>query len=85
MKAMMLLIEDLCNAPVLKMLDISDGAAPIVVWVDTNLQGLGVIFQQHNQNKDRHLGQYQSKLWIKAEKQYNLGKCECCGRMKSLK
>jgi hypothetical protein len=84
-KAMAILKKAFCNAPALKMLDGSDGAGQTVVGVDASVEGWGAILQQEDEDKDRHPCRYESGLWNKAEKRYDTGKCECCGRMKPLK
>jgi len=81
---MEILKEDLCNAPALKTLDVSDSAGQIVVGVDASLEGWGTILQQEDENKDRHQCPYGCGLWNKAEKQYDAGKCECRGLIKAL-
>jgi len=84
-QAMAILKEALYNAPGLKTLDVSDGAGQIVVGVDASLEGCGAIFQQEDENKDRHPCRYGSGLWNNAEKRYHAGKRECRGLMKALK
>ena len=76
-KAMAILKEALCNAPVLKTLDISDGAGQIVVGVDASLEGWGAILHQEDVNKDRHPCRCESGLWNNCEKIYDAGKREC--------
>jgi hypothetical protein len=83
MKAMAILKEDLCNAPALKTLDVSDGTGQIVVGVDASWEGWGAFFQQQDENKDRHPYRYERGLWNRAEKRYHAWKCECCGQMKA--
>jgi hypothetical protein len=41
--------------------------------------------QENDENKDRYLGHYESRLWHKAKKRYDAGKRECHGLMKALK
>jgi len=85
MKAMAMLKEALCNAPVSKTLDVSDGAGQIVMGVDASSEGWGAILQQEDKNRDRHRCHYERELWNKAEKRYDAGKRECRGLMKALK
>jgi hypothetical protein len=63
---MVILKEALCNAPVLKMLDVRDGAGQIVVGVDASLEGWGTILLQEDEHKDRHPCRYESGLRNKA-------------------
>jgi len=82
---MAILKDALCNAPALKTFDVSAGAGHIVVGVDASSEGWGAILQQKDENKDRHPGRYESGLWNKSEKRYDVGKRECRGLMKALK
>jgi len=54
--------EALCNTPVLKILDISDGTGQIVVGVDASVEGWGVMLHQEDENKDWHPCYYESRL-----------------------
>ena len=83
--AMAILEEALCNAPGLITLGNSDGAWQIVVGVDTRSEGLGVILQQGDENKNRHPCHYENGRWIKDKKSYDEGKRECHGLVKALK
>ena len=44
-----------------------------------------MILQQEDENKDQHLCQYESRLWIQAEKRYDARKRECRGLIQALK
>ena len=83
--AMAILKEALCNAPALKMLDVRDGAAQIVIQVDASFEGQGAILQQEDKHKSWHSCHHESELWFKTEKRCDGGKCEFHGLMKALK
>jgi hypothetical protein len=53
-RAMAMFKKALCNAPALKTIGVSDGAAQIVVGVDVSLEGWGAMLQQEDKNKDPH-------------------------------
>jgi len=82
---MAIMNEALCNAPAFETFEVSNGTGQIVVGVDTSSQGWGAILPQEDNNNDRHPCHYESSLWTKAEKRYDVGKHECCGLMKGVK
>jgi hypothetical protein len=84
-KAVAILTEALCNAPALKMLEVTNGTGQIFVGVDTSLEEWSAIWQHEDESKDRHPCRNASGLWNNAEKRYYAGKCECRGLMKALK
>jgi len=75
----------ICNAPVLMLLDVSNGAWQIVLVVDASWEGWGAILQQTDESKDRHPCHNESRFWNKSEKRYEAGKRGCCWLTNALK
>jgi hypothetical protein len=74
----------LCNAPALKMLDVSNYVGQIVLGLDTSLEGWGAILQQEDEKKIHHPCRYQSGLWNTAETKYDAAKQERRGLIRAL-
>jgi len=84
-KAMIILMEALCNTPVSKTLDMSDGTGQIVVGVDASIEWWGAISQQEDENEDWHACRSQWGLWIHTYIRYDMPKHEWGGLKKALK
>ena len=69
------LIEELCDAPVLKHPDMNK---PFIVYTDTSKKGLGGALMQEEGNKQRVV-EYASKALVTSEKNYPITEMECLG------
>jgi hypothetical protein len=69
------LIEELCNAPILKHPDLNK---PFNVYTDASGEGLGAMLTQEETGLERVV-EYASKALAKAEKNYPITELECLG------
>ena len=69
------LIEELCDAPVLKHPDMNK---PFIVYTDASIEGLGGALMQEEGNKQRVV-EYASKALATSEKNYPITEMECLG------
>ncbi len=62
-----------------------NGAGEIILAVDTSLVGWSAILMQLDALKRRHPSWYESRIWNKAEQNYDAMKRECRGVLKALR
>jgi len=67
------------------MLGIRDGARQMIVGVEASCEVWGAIMQQDDKIKDPNWSPYEWWLQNKADKTYDMGKCECCRLMQGLR
>jgi RNase H-like domain found in reverse transcriptase len=84
--AMLQLKMALVKAPVLIVLDFSEGALRIELGIDASTKiGWGAVLSQYKDDGKLHPARYESGVWSNPEKKYDALKLECRGLIKALK
>ena len=66
----------LTQALALARIDYAEGARDIILVPDASKKGWGAVLMQLDTEGRRHPSRYQSRLWNKAESEYDVMKCK---------